>query len=638
MTLDSRSGVNGSPRGSALDIGGEYSKAAATRESELCNALRACIALAAAADGAETAPLAMSALTDAAGLGYRRAVLLRVEAGTRVLVGSEVAGPRAAEWLEPLHAWRLPMDLRADHPLTRLLAEPRTVPVAVTLVPDDVPESLAALATEGPLFAVPLFVAGAPQGLLLLQEPRDGGHTGDALRPLLAAWIAQHLSAAWRVPASAARAPERGALIGAVAETASALLRMTNLPDILVQTARTAARVTKASGALLWTLDEGAGELLLAVHAPAQRRDSLEPWLLELAKPAQSCAQHGTVTQYADLGSEAGCELETLPEPREAIYLPLSAFGDVLGVLAVLRPAHPHRERAPFRASEEHALTLLAGFAAVAMKNAALADCAREAQSRLRDAQATLTHLQRLATLGELVGSLADDLRNPVIAIVGLARTIERDLPEGDANREYARVILREARRMEERIAQQRACAAPAQPRLSPQSVNRIVRGCVDELREEADRRGVLIEEIYSEQVPELLLDGKRMHQAIANILRAGLDGLREGDTLRLETLRQAEHALIEIAHTGERMPGDVLERLFVPFGAGQPTGAGLGLALAQQIVNEHGGEISVRCAGDWAAVYTLSLPLQQNTERRRPSARRSGRDRRDRGTDRGGR
>jgi nitrogen-specific signal transduction histidine kinase len=637
MTLDSRSGVNGGPRIPALDMEGEYSKGAAAGESELCNALRACIALAGASDHAETVPLAMHVLTDASGLGYRRALLLRVEAAGRVLAGREVAGPRAAEWLEPLRAWRLPLDLADEHPLTRILAEPRTALVAVTLAAEDLPEPLRALATEGPLFAAALVAAGAPRGLLLLQESHDGGHAADALRPLLATWIALQLAAAWRSPAGA-RAVERGALVGAVAESAGALLRMTNLPDILVQTARAAVRATKASGALLWTLDEGAGELLLAVHAPARRRDSLEPWLLELAKPAQNCAQSGAVTQYGDLGAEAGCDLETLSGPLQAIYLPLAAFGDLLGVLAVLRPARPRRERPPFRAAEEGALTLLGGLAALAMKNAALADRAREAQTRLRDAQTTLTHVQRLATLGELVGSLANELRNPIIAIVGLARTIERDLPEGDPNREYARVILREARRMEERVAQQRACAAPAQPRLALQSLNRIVRGCVDALREETDRRGVLIEEIYSEQVPELLLDGERMHQGIGNILRRALEGLREGDTLRLETLRQAEHALIEIAHTGERMPGDVLEQLFVPFGAGQPAGGGLGLALAHQIVNEHGGEISVRCAGEWAAVYTLSLPLQANTERRRQTQRRSGRDRRERRADGGGR
>jgi len=76
-------------------------------------------------------------------------------------------------------------------------------------------------------------------------------------------------------------------------------------------------------------------------------------------------------------------------------------------------------------------------------------------------------------------------------------------------------------------------------------------------------------------------------------------------------------HALIEIAHDGPREPGDVLDQLFVPFASVKSGGPAVGLAVARQVVREHGGEVRVRSEGDWSVVVTLTFPVRDNRDRR---------------------
>jgi signal transduction histidine kinase len=634
MTLDPRTGGASSPT-PALGVGDEYSRGFPGGEHDLSAALRVLSALAQAGDPAAAIAAALDACAGEQGLGFTRALLFLVDESSGTLAGREMVGADADARREALRRLRLPIDLAADHPLVRALHDCRPGPNPLARENRPLGEVLPAEEETRPLLTIPLGEADARLGVLVLEEASAARAETDVTRLALAVTIAVMLGA----QLSAEGARERGALQAAravmVAGAVRLVLRMTNLPDVLVHTARTGQRLTQSRCALLWTASENGDELSLAVHLPAERHDSLEAWRAELEKLARLCLQHNTTMQYPDLRREEAYDLEALPEASAAIFLPLGAFGDSLGVLALVRTGISV-EGVPYSGEEEGWLTILGGYAAVAMKNAQLGDRARETQAQVRETQATLAHLQRLATLGEQVGGLADELRNPIIAIVGLARTIERELAEDDPNREYARVILREARRMEERVSEQRALAGPLQPRLTLQPLNLLVRACVDELRDDTERRSVLVEEIYSEQIPELLLDGERIQQAVRNILRRALDGLHEGDTLRVESLRQSDYALVEIAHTGPRLTGEVLEELFVPFAAAQPSGPGLGLALAYEIVKQHGGEISVRSAGEWAAIYTLSLPLEENRERRRRGERRGRRDRRDRNAERG--
>ena len=70
----------------------------------------------------------------------------------------------------------------------------------------------------------------------------------------------------------------------------------------------------------------------------------------------------------------------------------------------------------------------------------------------------------------------------------------------------------------------------------------------------------------------------------------------------------------------------EILETLFIPFMTSRTQGTGLGLAVASQIVKEHGGSIQVRTDEEWSTVFTIILPVRHNADRRQMGADRRAR------------
>jgi signal transduction histidine kinase len=91
------------------------------------------------------------------------------------------------------------------------------------------------------------------------------------------------------------------------------------------------------------------------------------------------------------------------------------------------------------------------------------------------------------------------------------------------------------------------------------------------------------------------------------------------GGRIRVESRRAGTHVVVEIAHDGHAGTGERFEQLLATFAAGRTPGS-LGLALAQRVVQEHGGEVRVRGEGEWGAILTLSLPVRDNGDRRHES------------------
>jgi len=140
---------------------------------------------------------------------------------------------------------------------------------------------------------------------------------------------------------------------------------------------------------------------------------------------------------------------------------------------------------------------------------------------------------------------------------------------------------------------------------------------------DEAQRRRVKVQKELEADLPQILIDADKMRQVLLNLFQNGIQSLSDGGRLRLETRRNGPHLIVEVATDGEPIPGDMIERLFVPFATSKPTGSGLGLAVALKLVREHGGQIRVRSEGEWGAIFSVALPLPGNEDRRQRTDRR---------------
>jgi len=623
----------------------EYSRAISRGHRELLAVAEEALAMHAPGELSAAIESALCLATSPHALCFRRAALFLLDADGASLSGVAAARrprtPRAQtatpekgagaldeRLSEMLCGLRFATGAGGQNLLLRTLAggAPRRVPRDECR--SALPELFDHLAGDRPVWIVPVSAAGHPHGVLVLEEA-GGCEAAWARRGRLAALLASHLGRALAQKESERGLLEAAGRIRALDDFARDLLAATNLPDVLHHAMRAAVRLTGAGCALLWLFDEQTRALEAAVHLPADKDHALDEWLPQLERLARERAAASGARLYDDLRAEQGCGLESYALPLPALAVPLHAFGEAAGVCLLAGKSAAAGKTARFDADDESLVAVLAGYAAVAVVNARLADRVRASERRLGETQAALLQSEQLAACGERAGAHAREMSASLATVSGFARRLQREMPADDVRREYLQVVLRETKRIGDLLEEQEQLASRAAPRLALRRLDDLVRAGLEAHLQDLRDRGVVIEEVYSAQIPEMLLDQERIEQMVGNLVRSAGEGLRSGDTLRIETLLQGERALLEIAHTGAALPGDALERLFSPFTSAQPSGHGLGLALAHQIIKEHGGEISVRGEEEWTTIFTITFPVAWNQERRRQGDRRKGGDRR---------
>jgi signal transduction histidine kinase len=398
----------------------------------------------------------------------------------------------------------------------------------------------------------------------------------------------------------------------------------TNLPDLMGHIARLTSEASDVPWVTLW-LARGEGRELDVVSDFRRRSIGDAAALAEaLEGLARNCFESDRAVRVSDVSSEKAFRGALKCGPVSCLFLPMRSHDIAVGVLGVARLG----KKGDFSLEDEAFLKSVAEQSALATKNAWYQGIIRRSEERLREMELLLLQNERLAALGEMNARMSRELRNPLSAIGGLARRIARNLPPKNPNREPADLIVKEIQRLEGLLTEYLKMARLSRLRKVATDLNSVVRESLDLLRSQIHEAGILLEESYSPSLPELLLDVDKVRKVVINILTNAMESVEEGDTIHLETYLSEGKAWLEVANTGERIPGEVLDRLFYSFTKGKSGGTSLGMAVSQQIIKDHGGEIRVRSDDNWSVVFTLAFPIPMNREKRVKN-RRSGRDRR---------
>lgn len=259
-------------------------------------------------------------------------------------------------------------------------------------------------------------------------------------------------------------------------------------------------------------------------------------------------------------------------------------------------------------------LDLFVRQATAALENARLLHRLEEAHRELREVQEQLIQGEKLAVLGEMSAQLAHELRNPLVSIGGFAQRLVKLELGNDRAAEYAAIIAREVRRLEEMLSniltytkQQPLCWEEC-------DLNALLAEALE--LEEAVRQeaGIdLVLEVVA-PLPHLLVDPRQLRQVLLNLLANARQAMLKGGTISVRAepcpLRGEEGVAIEVEDTGGGIPANVMRNIFNPFFSTRPKGTGIGLSLSHRIVTQHQGEIEV-VNGPAGARFIVRLPLR---------------------------
>ncbi|MCP4448837.1 MAG: HAMP domain-containing histidine kinase [Myxococcales bacterium] len=232
-----------------------------------------------------------------------------------------------------------------------------------------------------------------------------------------------------------------------------------------------------------------------------------------------------------------------------------------------------------------------------------------------------LVRTERLATAGKMAAMITHEVRNPLSSIGLNTELLEEELaalPEDRAPEAQAlcRAITKEVDRLTEITEEYLQLARLPTPKPQEESLERIAESVVSFNRDQLKSRGVSVD-LSIEETPSLSLDEGQIRQALLNLVRNAVDAVQgQEEASVLVSVRmsggpgEGGSVLLEVADNGPGIPEEIMPRIFEAFVSGKSSGTGLGLALTQQIISDHGATIEARNDGDGGAVFCIEFPL----------------------------
>ncbi len=238
-----------------------------------------------------------------------------------------------------------------------------------------------------------------------------------------------------------------------------------------------------------------------------------------------------------------------------------------------------------------------------------------------------LAHLSRVAMLGELSGTLAHELSQPLTAVLINAQAARQMLECQPLDVEQLRPALDDIIKNDKRagavIDRLRTLLRKGETTLVPVDVNEVAREVLDLAYNEFMSRRIAVTSALQPAMPLVLGDRVQLEQVLLNlVLNAcdAMDGLHAGRRqLALSTARDAGFVQLVVSDRGSGVPNGQLERVFEPFVTFREHGLGLGLAISRSIVTAHGGSIRAENNADGGATFRCLLPIAaaQSSSRR---------------------
>ncbi len=225
---------------------------------------------------------------------------------------------------------------------------------------------------------------------------------------------------------------------------------------------------------------------------------------------------------------------------------------------------------------------------------------------RQRRANEVLRRTEKLKTLGEMAAGMAHEVRNPLAAIRSSAQLLEGKVTGREAG--LVDIIISEVDRLNQVVIQFLQYARPAPVKRSPCRLSEVLDGCVALLAPVAAERSVALEKLYPADDPEVFADPNQLRQVFINLILNAIDAVPEGGRVEIDVRTAGSSVSGLVRDNGPGIPAERLQKAFEPFFTTKEGGTGLGLAVAQRIVSEHGGTLTLESRRGFGAIARVTL------------------------------
>ena len=240
----------------------------------------------------------------------------------------------------------------------------------------------------------------------------------------------------------------------------------------------------------------------------------------------------------------------------------------------------------------------------------------KQADEALHRAQVELTHVTRVATLGELTASIAHEINQPLGAVVNNASACVRWLAAQNLEeaRRSAALVIADGHRAGQIISRIRALAANVPPQRDRLDLEATIQDEIAFARSEAHRHSVALDTDFAEGLSPILGDRIQLQQVVLNLVMNAIEAMSGGDwaprAMQVANERAASgEVVVAVRDSGPGFDPEHIDRLFDAFYTTKTQGLGLGLAISRRIIEAHGGRLWATANTPRGAVFQFTLP-----------------------------
>ncbi len=346
-------------------------------------------------------------------------------------------------------------------------------------------------------------------------------------------------------------------------------------------------------------------------------------------------AAGGVITSFTRAGRAAGQLVSRILDGESAATIPISGDGSTkpifdwrqlhrFGISEAALPAGSEVRFRDLTAFVRYRWQILSVAAVLAIQTGLIIGLfyehrrRRNAEVVSRDAIAKLAHMNRVATAGELSASLANEINQPLAAMVANAnaglRFLARATPELDEARDTLKRIVRDGHRAGQVMGSVRDMFRKDGGETSPLDLNDVIQDVIRPVRGELQAQGIAVQTGLTKPLPLVLGHNGELQQVILNLVRnaaEAMDGVcGRPRVLRVESaIYDSDNVLVAVEDSGTGIDQNDINRIFDLFYTTKLQGMGMGLSICRSIVESHGGRIWASSSSDRGSVFSLQLP-----------------------------
>ncbi len=239
-----------------------------------------------------------------------------------------------------------------------------------------------------------------------------------------------------------------------------------------------------------------------------------------------------------------------------------------------------------------------------------------QARKKTEEANRRLVQVEKLASIGRLSATIAHEIRNPLTSVKLNIQKLAESERLDETEREHLTIAQEGIEQIEKFIKELLSFTRESKLQRDYFSMEEIVEASLKVLRPSLEEKKIKVIRNIEKDLPQAYVDADKIRQVLVNILRNSYEALDYGGqieiSLKFDAHRDQSCFEILISDNGCGIPEKDWENIFEPFFTTKSSGAGLGLANARRILEQHGGTIKVVKKEGPGSCFLITIPFQQ--------------------------